>query len=111
MFCEKCGTKCEPGAAFCPACGKKLVVAPVEVSDGGIFFPKNTMAIWSYYLGIASFLFCFLTGIPALISGIVALRRAGANPALKGEFHAWFGIVIGVLSIVLPIVFIILILR
>ena len=107
MFCENCGTKCETGAAFCSVCGKRLAAASVKVDDGGVFFPRNTSAIWSYYLGIASFLFCFLTGIPALISGIVALSRARENPALKGELHAWFGIVIGVISIVLPIVFII----
>jgi hypothetical protein len=34
-------------------------------------------------------------GIPAVILGIMGLRKRAANPAVKGSVHAWIGIVMG----------------
>ena len=103
MFCENCGRQNEPGAAFCVGCGKKLAVQ-VTVNDGGVLFPRNTAAVTAYYLGVASVLCCVFTGVPALILGIVGLRKAKEDPSLKGEVHAWVGIVLGALSIALPLI-------
>ena len=100
MFCEKCGQNNDPSARFCARCGSALAAAPIVVNDGGnVFIPKNTLALWSYYLGIASLICCAVTGIPALLMGILALQKAKEDPSLKGQAHAWVGIILGGLSL------------
>ncbi|MEM9192328.1 MAG: DUF4190 domain-containing protein [Myxococcota bacterium] len=63
------------------------VIAPVNV--------KNGMAVASGYLGIFS-LFCFgpLLGIPAIITGYLALKK----PELGGKGRAYTGIIAGGIS-------------
>jgi hypothetical protein len=60
---------------------------------------RNPLALWSYYLGIFSLLplLGFFTGVTAVVLGVIGLRRAGANPRLRGKVHAWVGIVCGAL--------------
>ena len=63
---------------------------------------KNPMALTAYYLGIFS-LIPLLGGVlalPAVALGVLGLRRRSANPTAKGAVHAWFGIVLGTLSLV-----------
>jgi Domain of unknown function (DUF4190) len=51
-------------------------------------------------LGLLSFLFGFLTGIPAIWFGRKALVHIGAAEGdLKGRWAAWTGIVLGCLSV------------
>ncbi len=107
MFCPKCGRPNEDSAKFCSSCGQGFYQPSVTVSDGSSWIPKNTFAVWSYYLGIASLLLC-ISGIPALILGIMALQKAKEQPELKGQAHAWVGIILGALSILLMIFFVFL---
>jgi hypothetical protein len=73
--------------------------APVEQGDstGGIIPYKNGPALAAYYLGVFSIIPCFglLLAIPALILGIIGLKKRKANPAIKGTAHAWIGIILG----------------
>ena len=66
-------------------------------ATGGLIPYKNVPALVSYYLGIASLLPCigFAFAIPALILGIMGLKKRKANPEVKGSVHAWIGIVLG----------------
>lgn len=62
---------------------------------------KNPMALAAYYLGIFS-LIPFVGGVlapPAVVLGVLGLRRRRANPLAKGSIHAWIGIVLGLLSV------------
>ncbi len=72
---------------------------PVEQGDstGGIIPYKNAPALLAYYLGVFSLIPCFglLLAIPALILGIIGLRKRKANPLIKGTAHAWVGIIMG----------------
>lgn len=71
---------------------------PVEGDvTGGVIPYKNPPALISYYMGIASLLFCFL-GIPAVILGIMGLNKYKETPQVKGVVHAWIGIVFGVMT-------------
>ena len=99
MFCQNCGKENPNDANFCSGCGKSFKTT-VIVSDNCFFIPKNSAAIWAYYLGLASVFFCLFSGIPALIMGIQGLKAAKAQPELKGEVHAWVGIICGILSVV-----------
>ena len=58
---------------------------------------KNGPALAAYYLGIFSLIPCggLLLAIPALIFGIIGLKRRRENPAVKGSVHAWIGIIMG----------------
>jgi hypothetical protein len=63
----------------------------------------NPAALVAYYLGVFSLIPCLglLLAIPALILGIIGLRKVRQNPQLKGTAHAWIGIVLGALMTLL----------
>ena len=117
MDFQKSENELAENTAFNPACGDSSVqsmqksVQPLgnkgPVHCGPFYFPRNTAAIWSYYLGVASLLFCFFTGIPALITGICGLVHAHRYPEGRGIGHSIFGIVMGSVSIVSSLVFLI----
>lgn len=79
---------------------------PEGDSTGGVIPYKNMPALLAYYLGILS-LVCCIVGIPfgivPLVLGIVGLKRRAANPAIKGSAHAWIGIVLGGLNLVVTL--------
>ncbi len=106
MYCRYCGKMIEEDAAFCRFCGGaqnsqgKVVVNLDQASGLDMLIPPNTMALWAYYLGIFS-LICFVASIPALVTGILGVRHANAHPEAKGKVHAWVGIVLGALGILL----------
>ena len=64
---------------------------------------KNPPALIGYYLGVFSLIPCvgFILGIPALILGIVGLKKAKAAPGSKGKAHAWTAIILGSLAILI----------
>ena len=72
--------------------------APTEGDvTGGIIPYKNLPALFAYYLGLFSLLPCLglFLAIPALVLGIMGLKKRKQNPAVKGSVHAWIGIVMG----------------
>ena len=107
MFCPSCGKPNDDSAKFCSSCGQGFNQPRVIVQESN-WIPKNTHALWSYYLGIASVFFCILSGIPAIILGIMALNKAKQTPSLKGENHAWVGIVLGALSVLFFLFFVVM---
>ena len=131
MFCQKCGKELPEDAVFCSVCGNRItqpvqpivepvqpVVQPVQpeaprpenqgpVKCGPFYFPRNPVAICSYYLGFASLFFCFFTGIPALICGICGLVHAHRYPEGRGVGHSVFGIVMGGVTIVIGLIWLI----
>ena len=66
-------------------------------ATGGVIPYKSGPALAAYYLGIFSLLPCagLLLAIPALIFGIIGLKRRRENPVVKGSVHAWIGIIMG----------------
>jgi Domain of unknown function (DUF4190) len=56
---------------------------------------KNGAALTAYYLAVFSILCGFVLGIPAVVLGIMGLRRARLHPEARGKVHAWVGIVLG----------------
>lgn len=78
---------------------------PVIQGDvtGGLIPYKNPTALIAYYCGIFSLipLLGLFAGIPAVILGIIGLRKHKANPVVKGVAHAWIGIGLGGFTTVL----------
>lgn len=76
-------------------------------STGGVIPYKNMPALLAYYLGILSLVCCLFAvpfGIVPLVLGIIGLQRRAANPVIKGSAHAWIGIVLGGLNLVLSLI-------
>jgi hypothetical protein len=86
----------------CRFCGEKFAPAPSTSegdSTGGVIPYKNPPALIAYYCGVFSLIACipFFVPVPiaALVLGIKGLRKAKAEPHVKGQVHAWIGIVCG----------------
>lgn len=76
-------------------------------STGGVIPYKNPKALIAYYTGL--FLSpCCLVGLPLgivpLVFGVLGLRDRKRNPAIKGSAHAWIGIVLGSISLILTVI-------
>ena len=53
---------------------------------------KNVPALIAYYVGVFCIICPPLLCFPAIILGVIGLRRVKENPEVKGTVHAWIGI-------------------
>ncbi len=112
--CPVCGEMILVGAKVCRFCGEKFAPSPSDDNKnegdatGGLIPYKNPPALIAYYCGIFSLIACipFLFPLPivALVLGIKGLKKAKAEPQVKGKVHAWIGIVCGVIFGVIGII-------
>ena len=65
---------------------------------------KNVPALIAYYVGVFCIICPPLLCFPAIILGVIGLRRVKENPEVKGTAHAWIGILSGSLFLLLSIV-------
>lgn len=94
MRCPKCKVENPDNAASCWFCNS--ILTPVAPSGPIQGIKTSGLAIASLVLGILSPLTCFVTAIPAIIFGIVALVKISKSVGrLKGSGLAIAGIVIG----------------
>ena len=82
--------------------------APAPASaEGGVstVIPyKNVPALIAYYVGVFCIICPPLLCFPAIILGVIGLRRVKENPEVKGTAHAWIGILSGSFFLLLSIV-------
>ena len=72
---------------------------PPQLSSQPLAPVTSSLAIWSLMLGILSFCGGCVTGVPALILGILALTRINKSPAaFQGQGLAIGGLVTGVIG-------------
>jgi hypothetical protein len=100
--CPVCGEEILATAKVCRFCGETFASATGDKegdATGGVIPYKNPPALIAYYCGIFSLLACipffFPLPIVALVMGIKGLRKAKAEPHVKGQVHAWIGVVCG----------------
>jgi hypothetical protein len=98
--CPVCGEMIMPAARVCRFCGEQLgdgsLSSDVEGdATGGIIPYKNPPALIAYYCGVFSIIPCFPIGIVAFVLGIKGLRNAKRHPQVRGQVHAWIGIIVG----------------
>ncbi len=80
----------------------KNQIPPVPPATGFRGEKKTSgLALASLILGLAGFLCSCLTGLPALVCGILALNQIRKSPAMEGRGMAIAGISLGALSLVL----------
>jgi len=65
---------------------------------------KNVPALIAYYVGVFCIVCPPLLCFPAIILGVIGLRRVKENPEVKGTAHAWIGILSGSFFLLLSIV-------
>jgi prepilin-type processing-associated H-X9-DG protein len=58
----------------------------------------NRAAVWALVFGALSFVLSFLAGIPAVVLGIVGMKRASADRATGGHGMALVGLVLGIVG-------------
>lgn len=77
-----------------------------EDATGGLIPYNNPMALIAYYLGLFSLFPCLglVLAIPAFVLGILGLRARNRNPAIRGSVHAWIGIILGGIMMVIWLV-------
>lgn len=68
--------------------------------------PISEFAIASLVMGIVSFIRIFNVekGLVAIVFGILALKRIGLTPQMRGKNLAIAGIIIGIISVIATIV-------
>ncbi len=66
---------------------------------------RNGYALAAYYLGIFGLIPCLiglgLVGLVPLILGIVGLRKAATDELARGRVHAWIGILLGAVEVLI----------
>ena len=76
-------------------------------SSGGVdsIIPyNNVLALAAYYCGVFGLISCFLFGVGGLfgivplILGVLGLMKANKDPEARGSVHAWVGIGLGALE-------------
>lgn len=97
--CPVCGEMIVANASVCRFCGERFGsgTAQPSVGDatGGVIPYKNVPALVAYYCGVFSIIPCFPLGIAAFILGIKGLQKAKREPLVRGQVHAWIGIIVG----------------
>jgi hypothetical protein len=74
--------------------------------SGYIKPPNSSFAIWAMWLGIASYLSCFITAIPAIICGCLAKKEIKeSNGVLKGDGMATAGIVLASIPLFFALIY------
>ena len=69
----------------------------------GLIPTGNPPALVGYYLAVFSLIPCFglLLAIPAVVLGVLGMKKAKAQPDAKGAAHAWVAIILGSLTTLL----------
>lgn len=124
-FCGQCGAPVEAGPAGTPQgqappsaeqgyppVGPPPMPPRQEQGDatGGVIPYKNPKALMAYYFGIFSLIPCLglVSGIAAVVLGILGLKDYRKKPIIRGVVHAWIGIVLGGLVGLVQLVVIVL---
>ena len=97
----------EVAALFAPQSTIGAPVVPPVLSSPAPSIQEKGLAIFSFVLGILSFVLCLsaLTGIPAIIFGHIARSRATRSPARYGGIgFATAGLVLGYVSILFSLI-------
>jgi hypothetical protein len=66
-------------------------------ATGGIIPYKNGPALTAYYLAVAALIpvIGFFCAIAAFFLGLKGLKKARVEPHVRGQVHAWIGVLVG----------------
>jgi prepilin-type processing-associated H-X9-DG protein len=107
MYCSKCGYDNLEDEKICKACSAPLPIIPDLPPE----VKTSKLAIWSFVLSMMGLFSFMVTGLPAIICGIIGLIKiSGSKGRLKGLGFSITGIIVPVvyLFLILPILLAIL---
>lgn len=93
-----------------PMVAGPLASPPVTDGPMSTLIPyRNGAALAAYYTGVFSLIpvLALLLGPIAIVLGVLGLRFATKHPLARGRVHAWVGIVLGTLSFLGNVAFIV----
>ena len=97
MYCPKCGTENPENAKICSSCS--FTLPRIREDVGGAAAQTSGLAIASLVLAILSFCTFFITGIVAIVLGIISLVKISKSGGrLKGNGFAIAGIAVPAVS-------------
>lgn len=110
MYCQNCGTQLSDGTAVCHHCGspplRAIQMPPTNIADDPamrVLLPVGR-SLWAIAAGYAGLLAPTVILAPvALILGICAIVDLKRHPEKHGMGRAIFALVMGVLSILVPV--------
>lgn len=75
-------------------------------ATGGVIPYKNGPALAAYYLAVAALIpvIGFFCAIPAFFLGLKGLKKAKLEPHVRGQVHAWIGVLLGGLLILVYLI-------
>jgi hypothetical protein len=99
-LCLNCGKENPETARVCEGCNFTLIEEPSPMDPKAPRLVTSRLAVWSLVLGITSLLMAFVTGIPAIICGHIALSKIhksknGPEVILVGRKKAIAGLILG----------------
>jgi Domain of unknown function (DUF4190)/zinc-ribbon domain len=111
MYCQHCGTQVKDGTQVCHHCGspplRTLQMPPSRIEDDPamrMLLPVGC-SVWAIAAGYAGLLALTVVLAPvAIILGICAIVDLRRHPEKHGLGRAIFGLVMGVLGLLLPMV-------
>lgn len=107
MYCSRCGVENADGAGVCTGCGFILAESSATLPAGAVEGKTSGLAITSFVLGMMSLFCAILTGIPAIICGIISLVKISKSRGrLKGNGFAIAGIAVPAVHtlVILPLI-------
>jgi prepilin-type processing-associated H-X9-DG protein len=96
--CTRCGRQFPVGGAP-PPVSRPMSYAPAGgYPHAGVALKPNRAAVWALVFGVLSFGLSFLAGIPAVVLGIVGMKKASADRATGGQGMALAGLALGIVG-------------
>ena len=100
--CTRCGRPFPVGGAPPPPVMRpSYAPAGAYPHAGGyadVALKPNRAAVWAVVFGALSFVLSFLAGIPAVVLGIIGMRKASADRATGGQGMAIVGLILGIVG-------------
>jgi hypothetical protein len=110
-FCSACGAQVNPGSAYCPSCGSKIVTAtgqpagtPVVPTYSAAHFEADTKALRK--LNVFAIILLvggavgIITTVASFVFGLYSFRVAPAGTTSMSSFFAVYGVTTGVGGII-----------
>ncbi len=111
MFCSNCRTEMMDNNNYCPKCGNSVYPSKnIKVGENSLKHQENGRGTLILILGIFSFLFGPLLGIPAWVLGHIDLKKIKNGIIdISEKTKTQAGMILGIIFTIIPFIVIILI--
>ena len=105
-ICPYCKSEVVGGATYCPTCKSFVAAQPTKAQEEQLVNKRNTFSLLAFFIALASiFRGSIAGGVVSIIFGSKALKQIKSGKG-KGKDMAIWGIILGVVAIIVSIVLI-----